>query len=63
VSDATGARANVGDREVRTGRIYLGTARRARGRARARGVEASREAVREAAREAVREAARELCEK
>lgn len=55
MSDATGARANVGDREVRTGRIYLGTARRARGRARARGVEASREAV--------REAARELCEK
>ena len=55
MSDATGARANAGDREVRTGRIYLGTARRARGRGRTRGVEASREAVREAPRESCEE--------
>ena len=43
VSDATDARANAGDGEVRTGRIYLWTARRARGRERTRGVESSSE--------------------
>lgn len=45
MSDATDARANAGDGEVRTGRIYLWTARRARGRERTRAVESSSEAV------------------